>query len=172
MKLIARSEALTQGVKRYFTGKPCIRGHIAERAVSNRGCLQCHADDMFIRQLNDPHHARALDARSRDHRPWDSLRHLKENHTPQEWRKKLNYFSAKNHERRVYSVGALSSNIREHLYTKQNGLCNGCGCKLKETHLDHIFPISRGGTNTDNNVQLLCPRCNLSKGTKTMKEWK
>lgn len=33
-------------------------------------------------------------------------------------------------------------------------------------------PCYRGGTNTDGNVQLLCPTCNLSKGVKTMKEWK
>lgn len=172
MKLLARSDALAQGLKRYFTGKPCSRGHVAERAVSNRGCLQCHADDMFIRQLNDPQHARELDARSRTKRPWDNLRHLKENHDSKEWRKKLAYFSVKNQERREYSVGTLSANIRETLYAKQNGLCNGCGCELKEFHLDHVFPLSRGGTNTDNNVQLLCPPCNLSKGTKTMEEWK
>jgi len=172
VKLVARSEALEQGLKRYFTGKPCGRGHIAERAVSHRGCLQCHADDMFIRQLNDPQHARELDARSRAQRPWDSLRHLKENYNSEEWRKKLNYASTKNQERRDYSVGTLSPDIRERLYKAQNGLCNGCGSELNESHLDHVMPLSRGGTNTDDNVQLLCPRCNLSKGTKTMEEWK
>jgi hypothetical protein len=29
--VISRQEALAQGVKRYFTGKPCCRGHVAER---------------------------------------------------------------------------------------------------------------------------------------------
>lgn len=27
--------------KRYFTGKPCMRGHIAERLVSSRACTEC-----------------------------------------------------------------------------------------------------------------------------------
>lgn len=38
--------------------------------------------------------------------------------------------------------------------------------------LDHVIPISRGGMNIDDNVQLLCPTCNLSKGAKTMEEWR
>lgn len=172
MKPVARFEALAQGLKRYFTGKPCSRGHVAERAVSHRGCLQCHADDMFIRQLDNPQHARELDARSRANRPWDSLRHNKENFTPEKWRKKLDYHCIKNHERRDYSVGTLSPGIRDRLYAEQKGLCNGCGCELKNSHLDHIIPLCRDGTNTDDNVQLLCPHCNLSKGTKLMEEWK
>jgi hypothetical protein len=131
VKLVARSEALAQGLLRYFTGKPCGRGHVAERSTSNRGCLQCHADDMFIRQTNNPQHARVLDARSRNRRPWDSQRPLKENRTEEEWRRQLDYMSAKNQERRDYSAGELSPGIRKELHDKQNGLCNGCGCELK-----------------------------------------
>ena len=41
MKLISLKEAKTLGLKRYFTGKTCIYGHIAERQVSNSRCLQC-----------------------------------------------------------------------------------------------------------------------------------
>lgn len=28
-------------VGRYFTGKPCKRGHVAERYLSTRGCVEC-----------------------------------------------------------------------------------------------------------------------------------
>ena len=41
-----------------------------------------------------------------------------------------------------------------------------------DAHIDHILPLSRGGENVDDNAQLLCPYCNLSKGSKTMEEWK
>jgi len=34
-----------------------------------------------------------------------------------------------------------------------------------EYHLDHIQPFSRGGTTTKENLQPLCPRCNLTKGS-------
>ena len=36
-----RAEALERGLKRYFTGKPCKRGHVAERLVSIGDCIEC-----------------------------------------------------------------------------------------------------------------------------------
>lgn len=39
--VVLRSEALSAGLKRYFTGKPCIYGHTAERSVSSKSCLEC-----------------------------------------------------------------------------------------------------------------------------------
>ena len=44
MEIITRKEAIEQGLKRYFTGKPCKRGHIAERYASNRGCTICSGE--------------------------------------------------------------------------------------------------------------------------------
>ena len=37
--------------------------------------------------------------------------------------------------------------------------------------MDHILPVAKGGTNDDDNAQLLCAPCNQSKGAKTMAEW-
>jgi hypothetical protein len=34
--------AKAAGLKRYFTGKPCPLGHVAERLVSNGMCVVCH----------------------------------------------------------------------------------------------------------------------------------
>ena len=41
MNLISRQQSLGSGLTRYFTGKPCPRGHIAERMVSIRACVMC-----------------------------------------------------------------------------------------------------------------------------------
>lgn len=38
---MTRAEAIALGLKRYFTGKPCKRGHVTERMVSSRGCADC-----------------------------------------------------------------------------------------------------------------------------------
>lgn len=40
-KIISRKEAREAGFTRYFTGKPCIYGHIAERRVSCSICVVC-----------------------------------------------------------------------------------------------------------------------------------
>jgi hypothetical protein len=44
MKIIKRFEAVALGLKHYFTGKPCIHGHIDNRRVNDRVCMQCTRD--------------------------------------------------------------------------------------------------------------------------------
>ena len=41
MKIITRKEAIEQGLKRYYTGKPCKNGHVAERKTSSYACCEC-----------------------------------------------------------------------------------------------------------------------------------
>lgn len=43
-KIISRAEAQARGLKRYFTGKPCKRGHTAERYVARKGCIECESE--------------------------------------------------------------------------------------------------------------------------------
>jgi 5-methylcytosine-specific restriction endonuclease McrA len=68
--------------------------------------------------------------------------------------------------------GKLSKNIVQSLLNLQQGLCACCGAALNGVfHLDHKVPLSRGGSNTDDNVQLLHPTCNLRKYTMTHEEF-
>lgn len=39
--LITKARARARGLAFYFTGKPCSRGHVAERRVSNSTCVLC-----------------------------------------------------------------------------------------------------------------------------------
>ena len=41
MKTITRKEAIKEGLVRYYTGKPCKRGHKSERYVSGSACVEC-----------------------------------------------------------------------------------------------------------------------------------
>ena len=54
MQLIDRGEARLLGLLRYFTGKPCVRGHVAERIVSTRACLGCVKQRSLDRRAADP----------------------------------------------------------------------------------------------------------------------
>jgi hypothetical protein len=44
--------------------------------------------------------------------------------------------------------------------------CRLCGAGPSESplHVDHILPRSKGGSNDENNLQVLCQRCNVGKG--------
>lgn len=74
-----------------------------------------------------------------------------------------------NRNRRALKVGGkLSGGIVAKLFTLQRGKC-ACGCKQPlgdKFHLDHIMPLKLGGTNTDDNIQLLRSTCNLQKHAK------
>ena len=56
-EVISRAEAKALGRKRYFTGKSCKYGHVAERQVPNGNCCECHRA-----------HDRAYDAANREKR--------------------------------------------------------------------------------------------------------
>lgn len=42
--ILARCDAQKAGLKRYRTGKPCVRGHTSERFVSTHQCCECVAE--------------------------------------------------------------------------------------------------------------------------------
>lgn len=70
--------------------------------------------------------------------------------------------------RKLESGGELSKDIAERLFKLQRGKC-ACGCGLtlgKDFHRDHRMPLALGGSNTDDNIQLLRQRCNNQKGAK------
>lgn len=50
-------------------------------------------------------------------------------------------------------------------------VCLSCGMVGPVT-IDHIIPLSLGGTNTVDNIQPLCNRCNSKKGNRSTKDYK
>lgn len=60
----------------------------------------------------------------------------------------------------------------EFLFSSQKGKCANCLKSIKTSyHIDHIYPVSKGGSNWPSNLQLLCPACNQKKSAKDPLDW-
>jgi 5-methylcytosine-specific restriction endonuclease McrA len=169
MEIILRKAAKALGARHYFTGKPCKHGHIAARRTSSGQCLQCNSpsDPKYKAKYRAKHKAAIAAAQAE----WKTKN--KESVTAYQ----ANYYLTNTDKYRTYEnnrralkrkyPGKLSSNLPERLYALQKGKCACCGAKLgNKYHLDHRMPLALGGSNTDDNMQLLTPKCNLQKHAK------
>jgi hypothetical protein len=57
----------------------------------------------------------------------------------------------------------IAQHVKQAVWHRDQGKCVQCG-SASYLEFDHIIPFSKGGASSVNNVQLLCRKCNLSKG--------
>lgn len=87
--------------------------------------------------------------------------------------------AAKTRRRRALKLNAEGSHTKqdiEKLFTLQKGKCASCTIKLIKSgknvfHVDHIMPLTKGGGDGPDNLQLLCPGCNIKKNAKDPLDW-
>ncbi|WP_051205190.1 HNH endonuclease [Salinimicrobium xinjiangense] len=61
---------------------------------------------------------------------------------------------------------SLSAKLRYKIGNRDNHTCQNCGKTPRDgvkLHVDHIVPVDWGGTNDENNLWMLCEKCNLGK---------
>ena len=58
-----------------------------------------------------------------------------------------------------------ASGLQERIYERDGYRCLVCSTTESLT-IDHIIPISKGGSDDDDNLQTLCSRCNSAKGAR------
>jgi len=66
----------------------------------------------------------------------------------------------------------LWDEIRMRIFQRDNFTCQYCGQRGGKLECDHIYPVSRGGSNHESNLATSCLKCNRSKRDKTVEEWK
>lgn len=210
------------GAKFYFTGKPCIHGHIAERQTVKRGCVDCNriqslaasrkkrSNPAYVEKERRANAKRAADLRAtspeyvvrkneanrlyaKHKRETDpeyvaytkaiQRRLLDDPEYQARQRARLARWNAENpgakraadNRRRTLERGANGKFSKEDvllLQLAQGYACIYCGTSTKEKyHVDHVHPLSRGGSNWPDNLQILCPRCNMQKHDKTHEEF-
>lgn len=56
---------------------------------------------------------------------------------------------------------------RRKVLERDNFMCRVCGVSRQDgaiLHVDHIYPVSKGGSNEMPNLRVLCRDCNIGKG--------
>jgi hypothetical protein len=56
----------------------------------------------------------------------------------------------------------ISEDVQMFVWRRDEGKCVKCGSQ-ERLEFDHIIPVSKGGSSTARNIQLLCERCNREK---------
>ena len=78
-----------------------------------------------------------------------------------------------NHRKRAKHYGVEYEPVNRYkVYERDNWTCVSCGIKVEATKeyaphqasIDHIIPVSKGGSHTYDNVQTMCVTCNSLKG--------
>jgi len=167
---------------RYKNGacKPCHKSWAAAQA--GKPCSICGATDRYAGgpcrpcQLKRAKSRPAEERRQYD-RAWYAVNKDKDRARKQRWRERnpgrVRECESNKEARRRSAPGKLSRGIQAKLYGEQEGLCRCCQLPLGDNyHIDHIMPLALGGTNTDDNVQLLRAECNLRKGAMHPDEWR
>jgi hypothetical protein len=61
--------------------------------------------------------------------------------------------------------------LRQKVLERDDYTCSYCGRRGGRLTLDHVVPVSRGGTSELRNLVTACVSCNSAKGTRTPQEW-
>ncbi|TQI72931.1 HNH endonuclease [Bosea sp. AK1] len=57
------------------------------------------------------------------------------------------------------------------IYRRDGYLCAYCKTVDGQFEIDHIVPVTRGGSNDPDNLCVACKPCNSSKGDRLLSEW-
>lgn len=57
---------------------------------------------------------------------------------------------------------SIPNKVRTEVWRRDEGKCTKCGSR-ENLEYDHIIPVSKGGSNTTRNIELLCEKCNREK---------
>lgn len=68
MEIINRAEAQAAGIGKYYTGEPCLRGHVAPRYTQSGTCCQCLRGSVPLASADFPPDALAAIAAHRSER--------------------------------------------------------------------------------------------------------
>lgn len=129
-----------------------------------------------VKQLSKTYAERNKDVLAAKSRAWYAANREYAKQKAKEWRalhpEQVRATLSNLKARRKKADGRHTAQDIKDLFTKQNGRCLGCSADLSLGYnVDHIMPLSKGGTDWPENLQLLCVSCNRRKGRKLPDQW-
>lgn len=159
MEIVSCKQAKAMGLKHYFTGKPCKRGHVSRRFVTG-GCQICANEDAQRYYWQDPEKYRQLNReyhQQDDVKERNRIRQKEDYHRrPEFWRAMASWHRAQRLKRVV--AWSETEQIREFYKNCPEGY-----------EVDHIVPLQGelvSGLHVLGNLQYLPMAINRAKKNK------
>lgn len=165
LKVIRYKDAAALGLKRYFTGKPCPKGHVAERYTGKRSCVACNIESEALWR------ARNREYKQNHWQEW-SAKNVERLRLNDKERRKQNpdRVRKKSAARRVTKLSATPPWLTDADRAAIASIYADAASLQRETglphHVDHIVPL-RGkfvcGLHVPGNLQVIPANDNLRK---------
>ena len=165
MQTTSRQESIQKSMTRYYTGKPCIRGHVSERIVSTKTCVDCKNErekSRPARVLNDEQRNRkaSLAKKSRQTFPERHAQNSRKsylNHKKERNDWSLQYRNKRmivddNYALKIRVQSLVNQALRVRFISKKSRTMQIIGCSLDEFKL-HIERQFCNGMTWDNRFE-------------------
>ena len=167
-------EAIRAGQKRYYEeNREKLKEAIKDYYEANREKILA-----YQRQYQQENSERLEEYRKAYFKRWYSVEENRQRmlERSKRWREEHPEKNAAKQRNRLARIKAAEgSHTAEEVLAIGEGqgwLCFYCLTPTEEDyHVDHMTPISRGGSNSMENLAIACPSCNISKSTKTAEEF-
>lgn len=146
----------------------------ASKNTMSRGVTTCHDEDLSvtlecdmsqIEQIKQAMQGRVLDGDRL--KGWESRQPKREDFGNAETGAK----SAAERQRERPS-SEVWRKIRTRIFSRDDYTCQYCGVRGVKLECDHVYPVALGGGHDDSNLVTACFKCNRSKRSKTLEQWR
>lgn len=163
-------EKAKEGVRNWHAAnKEHVKKYKEEKRKQNPNAEK----EIHKRRYADPTYAEKARRRSKE---WRALNPGRNQKIIKEWclnnperAKIIRTAGYANRRARQHAAGKISADDISAI--RDAKICAACGIVHPRMEIDHIEPLSRGGTNQRNNLQLLCEPCNRNKSAKDPVAW-
>lgn len=175
-----RSEAKARGDRLYWTGRPCPKGHVADRYASTGTCVECLKADVKSKVAAGyfrDHYAANADRIGEKQRAYAKANREVVSARSAAW-------SAKNPDkrkaisrqykarRRAQEEQGITGGMLAAWTLAQPKVCFYCGSDCAgDFHVDHFVPLAKGGAHVLTNLRIACAPCNLRKSARDPLDW-